>query len=99
MRSSTEAALLEKIEELSLLRALNDRLAHAADFPAACRALADLVWEERRAEAVAYLSVDVQRRLCRVEAVAPGPQAREPGPEFTMDGELVAALLARNDPP
>jgi signal transduction histidine kinase len=98
MRSSTEAALLEKIEELSLLRALNDRLAHAPDFSAACRALAALVWEERRAEAVAYVSVDVQRRLCRVEAVAPASQACEPGPELGLDDELVAVLLAESDP-
>jgi signal transduction histidine kinase len=57
-RASTEAvALLEKIEELSLLRALCDGFAAAADFPAACRALTDLVWDARGAVGVAYLAI------------------------------------------
>jgi len=70
-RPSAEEALLEKIEELSFLRALNDRLARVPDFASACRALVDLVWEDGRADAVAYVSVDPQRRLCRLEAIAP----------------------------
>jgi signal transduction histidine kinase len=68
---SAEAAFLEKVEELSFLRSLNDRLARVPDFTSACRCLVDLVWEERDAAAVAYVSIDSQRKLCRVEAVAP----------------------------
>lgn len=55
---ATEAALVEKIEELSFLRSLTDRLAHAPDFASACWVLVDPVWEERRVDAVAYLTVD-----------------------------------------
>jgi len=39
---------------------------------AACRALVDVVWEECRAELVAYPSVAGQRRASRLEALAPG---------------------------
>ncbi len=100
---SAEAALLEKIEQLSFLRSLSDRLAGAPDFAAACRALVDLLWEERRVDAVAYVSVDVQRRLCRVEAVAPSAgtgtngSAPEPSPELPADAEPFSALLAHPD--
>lgn len=78
MRSSTEAALLEKIEELSLIRLLHERLAEAADYSAACQVLTDLVWDERPVEAVALLSIDHDRGVARVEAVSPhhgGPYA------------------------
>ncbi len=67
----TEAALVEKIDELSFLRALNDRLTAAPDFASACRALVELVWEERRADSVAYVSIDAERGCGRVEAVVP----------------------------
>jgi signal transduction histidine kinase len=97
-RRSAEAALLEKIEELSFLRLLNDRLARVPDFASACRALVDLVWEERRAEAVAYVSVDAQRRLCRVEAIAPAATGGDPPGEFGFDTPPFATLLARPEP-
>src|SRR5215813_8670147 len=70
-RQGTEAALLEKIEELSLIRMLHERLADAPDFPAACQVLTDLVWDERPVEAVALLSIDHERALARVEAATP----------------------------
>jgi signal transduction histidine kinase len=98
VRPSAEAALLEKIEELSFLRLLNDRLARVPDFASACRALVDLVWEERRADAVAYVSVDAQRRLCRVEAIAPAAPGSDPTVEFGFDTPPFSALLARPDP-
>ncbi len=97
-RRSAEAALLEKIEELSFLRLLNDRLARAPDFVSACRALVDLVWEERRADSVAYVSVDPQRRLCRVEATAPAGHGTDPTGEFGFDTPPFPTLLARADP-
>ncbi|HYR95119.1 MAG TPA: HAMP domain-containing sensor histidine kinase [Candidatus Binatus sp.] len=96
-RRSAEAALLEKIEELSFLRLLNDRLARVPDFASACRALVDLVWEERRADAVAYVSVDAQRRLCRVEATAPAT-AGDVMAEFGFDTPPFSALLDRPEP-
>lgn len=71
MPSSTERALLEKIEALSLLRLLNDRLAAADDFPAACRVLVELLWEEGGLRPAAFFSVDsIAQRAC-LEAVAP----------------------------
>jgi signal transduction histidine kinase len=97
-RRSAEAALLEKIEELSFVRLLNDRLARAPDFASACRALVDLVWEERRADAVAYVSVDAQRRLCRVEAAAPAGTGTDPAAEFGLDTSPFPVLLAGADP-
>ena len=39
----TDEALLEKIEELSLIRELNDRLGQAATYNAACQMLVDMV--------------------------------------------------------
>jgi signal transduction histidine kinase len=95
---SAEAALLEKIEALSFLRALNDRLARAPDFAAACRALVELVWEERRADAVAYLSVDSPRRVCRVEALTPAGEVGTDARELEADGAPLDALLARAEP-
>src|SRR5215813_4970697 len=71
LRQGADAALLEKIEELSLIRLLHERLADASDFPAACQVLTDLVWDERPVEAVALLSIDHERALARVEAATP----------------------------
>jgi signal transduction histidine kinase len=98
VRRSAEAALLEKIEELSFLRLLNDRLARVPDFASACRALVDLVWEERRADAVAYVSVDAQRRLCRVEATAPARPGGDASGEFGFDTPPFSTLLGGPEP-
>lgn len=49
---SPDEALLEKIEELSLIRGLNDRLAQAPTYAAACQMPVDLVQGERGADAV-----------------------------------------------
>ncbi|HLK12657.1 MAG TPA: HAMP domain-containing sensor histidine kinase [Candidatus Binatia bacterium] len=92
------AALLEKIEALSFLRALNDRLARAPGFAAACRGLVDLVWEERVGELVAYVSVDPQRRVCRLEALAPPQPHTERAGELGFDAPPFAALLERAEP-
>jgi signal transduction histidine kinase len=95
---ATEAALVEKIEELSFLRSLNDRLAHAPDFASACRVLVDLVWEERRVDAVAYLAVDEQRRVVSLEAVAPAARAEGVGRHLPFDEAPIPALLAQREP-
>lgn len=95
-RTETEAALLEKIEELSFLRAVNDRLAHVPDFASACRALVDLLWTERAVDLVAYASVDAQRRVCRLEAVAPDRGA--PASETRLDEPPLPDLLAETEP-
>jgi signal transduction histidine kinase len=87
---SAEAALLEKIEQLSFIRTLNDRLAQASDFASACGALVTLVSEECRAEAVAYLSVDPERNTCRLEAVAP---SEVPPTELNTTEPPLPALL------
>lgn len=96
--SSADEALLEKIEELSLIRALNDRLAQATTFNAACQLLVDLVREERAADAVEFVSIDRTRGIARLEAAAPG----EPTVHRTYDVDLahgaIAALLARGEP-
>ncbi len=86
--------MLEKIEELSLLRALSDRLAAAADFGAACQALTDLVWAERGAEGVAYVSVDSHRRAARREAVTPAQEFSALA-DATCTYELLADVIAR----
>jgi signal transduction histidine kinase len=86
-------ALLEKIEELSFLRTLNDRLADASSFPAACQALVDLVCAEGLGEIAAYLSVDPLRRACRLEACAPPAEG-----ERACALLPVAALLAAEEP-
>ncbi|MFT6082951.1 MAG: signal transduction histidine kinase [Planctomycetota bacterium] len=70
-RPTAESALLQKIEELSFLRLLNDRLASAPDYKTACQTLVDLIWDEGWADAVAYVSVDMQRQLCQLEVLAP----------------------------
>jgi signal transduction histidine kinase len=93
---ATEAALLEKIEELSFLRTLNDRLASVPDFASACRALVDMLWEERHASCVAYVSVDPQRQICRLEASAPGPA--DAAGELAIDLPPFDRLLAATEP-
>jgi len=107
MRSSTEAlalppsadvALLEKIEELSLIRALNDRLAQASTFNIACQMLVDLVREERVATAVEYVSIDVERGIARLEAAAPEEIALYGAHDVDLADEAIAALLAHDDP-
>lgn len=95
---SAEAALLEKIEALSFLRALNDRLARVPNFTAACRALVDLLWEEGQADAAAFVSVDPHRRRCRLEATAPAPEGSETSPEFDLDAPPFCTLLAHTAP-
>jgi signal transduction histidine kinase len=95
---ATEAALVEKIEELSFLRALNERLARAADFASACQVLVDLVWEERRVEAVAYLAVDEQRRVVSLEARAPARLGDDGGRDLGFDEAPIPALLALGEP-
>jgi signal transduction histidine kinase len=104
MRSSTDprpdartaAALVSSIEALSLLRALTDRLAAARDFGMACRALVDLVWEERQADAVGFVSVDTTRHLGRVEAVAPGADGNSA--EIDLTAAPFPALLTEGEP-
>jgi len=96
--ASAEAALLEKIEELSFLRSLNDCLTRVPDFASAARALVDLVWEERQADAVAYFSVDSQRRVCRLEAAAPPNVRDEVNAEFGFDQAPFATFVREADP-
>lgn len=97
MPSSTDAALLEKIESLSFLRQLNDRLAEADDFPAACAALVDLLWQERGLEVATYFSVEPGTTRLRLEAAAPplgsGRQVVHRG-----DTAPFAALMAAVEP-
>ena len=94
----TETALVEKIDALSFVRTLNDRLAIATDFTSACRALVDLVWEERGADVVGYLAADPQRGVCRLEAVAPAPLV-DPAPgEVTLDAAPFSELLTATEP-
>src|SRR5215831_11455744 len=94
---TVEAALLEKIEELSLLRQLNDRLVRAPDFAAACRGLVDLVWEGCHADEVIYFSVDTQRGWCRVEAQVPGA-LRDDALELSIETPPFPELLGRLEP-
>lgn len=70
-RRSPEEELLEKIEELSLLRSLNDSLTAAPDHRAACRALTDLLWEGLSARRVVYYGVDPARGTAVLEAASP----------------------------
>jgi len=107
MRSSTEAlalppsadvALLEKIEELSLIRALNDRLAQAATFNVACQMLVDLVRDERVAEAVEYVSIDAERGIARLEAATPEEIAPCGAHDVDLADGAIAALLERTEP-
>jgi signal transduction histidine kinase len=95
---SADEALLEKIEELSLIRELNDRLAQASTYNTACQMLVDMVRDERGADAVEYVSIDRARRLARLEASAPD----EPGTQDTFDADLgdetIARLVEGNEP-
>jgi signal transduction histidine kinase len=95
---SADEALLEKIEELSLIRELNDRLARAATYNIACQMLVDMVRDERGADAVEFVSIDRARHLARLEASAPD----EPGTQDTFDAdlgdEIIARLLQGNEP-
>lgn len=88
---SPDEALLEKIEELSLIRELNDRLAQAPTYAAACQMLVDMVQDERGADAVEYVAIDRARRLARLEASAPD----EPGAQDTFDADLADETIAR----
>lgn len=86
---SPDEALLEKIEELSLIRELNDRLGQAPTYSAACQILVDMVRDERGADAVEFVSIDRARRLARLEASAPD----EPGTHDTFDADLADETL------
>ena len=88
---SPDEALLEKIEELSLIRELNDRLGQAATYNAACQMLVDMVRDERGADAVEFVAIDRGRRLARLEASAPD----EPGTQDTFDADLADETIAR----
>lgn len=95
---STESALLQRIEEMSFLGAVNERLARVPDFAAASRALVELVWEERYAEAVAFVAVDAPRRICTVQTVMPASFDVEPTAEMSIEREPFGAVLAGTDP-
>jgi signal transduction histidine kinase len=87
-RTSPEAALLEKIEELSLLRELNDRLTAVSDHRAACRALVELLCDGLSASRVAYYAIDPLRGVPVLETAAPAGALRVADP--ALDPELVA---------
>lgn len=95
---STETALLQRIEEMSFLGAVNERLARAPDFASACRALVELVWEERYADAVAFVAVDAPRRICTVQTVLPASFDVEPTAEMSVAREPFAVALAGTGP-
>ncbi len=95
---SLDAALLDKIEQLSLLRSLNDRLAHARDFASACRTLVQVVWEEVSAETVTYLSVDDERRVCHVQATAPDEAGADLGADVALTTAPLPTLLSAEHP-
>ncbi|MCC6849582.1 MAG: GAF domain-containing sensor histidine kinase [Deltaproteobacteria bacterium] len=95
---NTERALLQRIEEMSFLGAVNERLAHVPDFASACRALVELVWEERYADAAAFVAVDAPRRICTVQTVVPASFDVEPTAEMRVDREPFATALAGTDP-
>lgn len=98
MATSTESALLQRIEEMSFLGTLNERLSRVPDFASACRALVELVWEERYAKAVAFVVVDGARRVCTIQAAMPASLDVEPDVEMSVDAEPFAAALAAADP-
>lgn len=95
---STESALLQRIEEMSFLGALNERLSRVPDFPSACRALVELVWEERYADAVAFVVVDGPRRVCSLQAMMPSDVDVETTVEMDLEGEPLATALAAAEP-
>ena len=86
--STAEQELIEKIEELSFLRTLNDRLARCPDYATACQTLVDLVWDDGWADEVSYWSVDGQRRACRLEARAPLQPDGEPQSSEVPSGAI-----------
>ena len=96
--ATTESALLQRIEEMSFLGALNERLARVPDFATACRALVELVWEERYAEAVAFVAVDAPRRIGTLQVVLPVRFDVEPNAEMTIDAEPFRSVLAAGEP-
>jgi len=95
---STESALLQRIEEISFLATLNERLSRVPDFPSACRALIELVWEERYADAVAFVVVDAPRGVCTLQSVIPASFDVEPTAETSIEAEPFATALAAADP-
>jgi signal transduction histidine kinase len=95
---STESALLQRIEEMSFLGTVNERLARVPDFASACRTLVELVWEERYADVVAFVVVDGPRRVCTLQAVVPASCDVEPTAEMAIEREPFAAALAGIDP-
>ncbi|MEO7436928.1 MAG: ATP-binding protein [Candidatus Binatia bacterium] len=95
---STETELLQRIEEMSFLGAVNERLSRVPDFASACRALVELVWEERYADAVAFVVVDGPRRVCTVQTVVPASLDVEPTAEMSLEAQPFAAALSSNDP-
>jgi len=96
-RGTTETALLDKIEELSFLRELNDRLGGAPDFVDACATLVRLVWDARPVAGVAYVSVDAEAGTARVEAAQP-PLASGIPTELALEALPLAALLGDAPP-
>ncbi len=99
MALSPESALLQRIEEMSFLGSVNERLARVPDFASACDALVELVWEERYADSVAFVVVDAPRRVCTLQAMVP-PSSDDPAAcaEMRLDGEPFAAVLGAADP-
>lgn len=94
---TTETALLDKIEELSFLRELNDRLGSAPDFVDACTTLVRLVWEARPVAGVAYVSVDAEGGTARIEAAQPALGSGVPT-ELALEAVPLAALLGDAPP-
>ena len=82
--SSTETALLQRIEEMSFLGTLNERLARVPDFGSACRTLVELVFEERYAERVAFVAIDALRGVCTLEAAVPSAPEDDHAPEASL---------------
>jgi signal transduction histidine kinase len=95
---STETALLQRIEEMAFLGAVNERLARVPDFASACRALVELVWEERYADTVAFVAVDAPRRIATLQTVMPTSCDLEPTAEMSIERVPLAAALAGSDP-
>ena len=73
-------------------------MSRVPDFASACRALVELVWEERYADAVAFVVVDGPRRVCTLQAVLPASLDVEPTAEMSVDAEPFAAALAATEP-
>ena len=93
-----EAALLEKIEELSFLRELAEGLSRASDYPRACRALTELVWTQLGARRVSYLALDVTRGLLHPEATWPAAIPDLAESELRIDEAPFAPALGAGGP-